>query len=109
MLLPRLWTRLGGRLLLGSPGRGGVLRQKRALLFSSSSSSTFGKEDEVRLKLFNSLTQKKEDFFQKIESSDDGNGKRRSRRISWYNCGPTVYDDAHLGHARYSCFFAFIL
>jgi cysteinyl-tRNA synthetase len=20
--------------------------------------------------------------------------------IRWYTCGPTVYDDAHLGHAR---------
>jgi len=25
---------------------------------------------------------------------------RDTRPISWYNCGPTVYDDAHLGHAR---------
>lgn len=22
------------------------------------------------------------------------------KRVSWYACGPTVYDDAHLGHAR---------
>ena len=22
------------------------------------------------------------------------------RVLSWYTCGPTVYDDAHLGHAR---------
>ena len=21
-------------------------------------------------------------------------------QITWYACGPTVYDDAHLGHAR---------
>jgi len=21
--------------------------------------------------------------------------------INWYSCGPTVYDDIHLGHARY--------
>jgi cysteinyl-tRNA synthetase len=21
-------------------------------------------------------------------------------RLTWYNCGPTVYDSAHLGHAR---------
>jgi len=23
-----------------------------------------------------------------------------SRRVTWYNCGPTVYDAAHMGHAR---------
>lgn len=23
-----------------------------------------------------------------------------SRQISWYTCGPTVYDSAHMGHAR---------
>jgi hypothetical protein len=23
-----------------------------------------------------------------------------SRQISWYTCGPTVYDSAHVGHAR---------
>ena len=25
---------------------------------------------------------------------------RNGRRIKWYNCGPTVYDAAHMGHAR---------
>ncbi|KDQ18769.1 hypothetical protein BOTBODRAFT_28275 [Botryobasidium botryosum FD-172 SS1] len=24
----------------------------------------------------------------------------RSRHIKWYNCGPTVYDASHIGHAR---------
>lgn len=24
------------------------------------------------------------------------------RRVTWYNCGPTVYDASHMGHARYS-------
>ena len=24
----------------------------------------------------------------------------RNQIITWYSCGPTVYDDAHLGHAR---------
>lgn len=22
--------------------------------------------------------------------------------MSWYNCGPTVYDASHMGHARYA-------
>jgi cysteinyl-tRNA synthetase len=27
-------------------------------------------------------------------------GGAHSKQISWYTCGPTVYDSAHLGHAR---------
>lgn len=22
--------------------------------------------------------------------------------VKWYNCGPTVYDASHMGHARYA-------
>lgn len=25
---------------------------------------------------------------------------QRPKQLTWYNCGPTVYDAAHLGHAR---------
>ena len=42
------------------------------------------------LMVYNSLTHKKEEFITK-----DG-----SRTVRWYTCGPTVYDAAHLGHAR---------
>lgn len=42
------------------------------------------------LKLFNTLTQSKEEFF--TNSGD--------RRVYWYMCGPTVYCDTHMGHAR---------
>ena len=38
----------------------------------------------------NSLCNKKVEFFTK--SGD--------RKLNWYMCGPTVYDSAHLGHAR---------
>lgn len=41
------------------------------------------------LKLFNSLTRKKEIFIPK-----NGN------KVHWYSCGPTVYDASHMGHAR---------
>ncbi|KAF2140151.1 uncharacterized protein K452DRAFT_288920 [Aplosporella prunicola CBS 121167] len=41
------------------------------------------------LKVYNSLTRTKTPFV-----PQDGN------KVSWYACGPTVYDDAHLGHAR---------
>ena len=41
------------------------------------------------LKLFNSLTRKKEQFV-----------SQHGRRVLWYSCGPTVYDSSHMGHAR---------
>lgn len=45
--------------------------------------------DSPHLKLFNSLTRKKEIFVPK-----NGN------KVRWYSCGPTVYDASHMGHAR---------
>ena len=41
------------------------------------------------MKLHNSYTNKVEDF-----TPIDGN------KVKMYVCGPTVYDNAHLGHAR---------
>lgn len=41
------------------------------------------------IKAYNSLTKSKEGL--DIDSS---------KTINWYACGPTVYDSAHLGHAR---------
>ncbi|CAI7626862.1 unnamed protein product [Penicillium glandicola] len=43
------------------------------------------------LKVWNSLTKSKTPFV-----PIDPAGKK----VVWYACGPTVYDDAHLGHAR---------
>ncbi|KKK23853.1 hypothetical protein AOCH_004522 [Aspergillus ochraceoroseus] len=43
------------------------------------------------LKIFNSLTRSKNSFV-----PIDPAGKK----VTWYSCGPTVYDDSHLGHAR---------
>ncbi|TIA53232.1 hypothetical protein D6C77_08203 [Aureobasidium pullulans] len=42
-----------------------------------------------KLKLWNSLTRSKVDFVPLKEG-----------KVSWYSCGPTVYDFSHLGHAR---------
>ncbi|KAF2841271.1 cysteinyl-tRNA synthetase [Patellaria atrata CBS 101060] len=50
---------------------------------------TNAKIPEIRI--YNSLTRQKELF---VPSDDEG------KKITWYACGPTVYDDAHLGHAR---------
>ncbi|KAF2746071.1 hypothetical protein M011DRAFT_425959 [Sporormia fimetaria CBS 119925] len=44
-----------------------------------------------KFKIYNSLTRTKVPF-----APLDPEGKT----VSWYSCGPTVYDDAHLGHAR---------
>ncbi|OJD33380.1 cysteinyl-trna synthetase [Diplodia corticola] len=47
------------------------------------------RSDLPPLHVYNSLTRSKVPFV-----PIDGN------KVSWYACGPTVYDDAHLGHAR---------
>jgi cysteinyl-tRNA synthetase len=43
----------------------------------------------TKLMIYNSLTRKKEVF-----TPQNGNN------ITWYSCGPTVYDASHMGHAR---------
>ncbi|SLM33526.1 cysteinyl-trna synthetase [Lasallia pustulata] len=43
------------------------------------------------LKIYNSLTRSKTPFVPL---------DWKNKNVSWYACGPTVYDDAHLGHAR---------
>ncbi|OTF76029.1 hypothetical protein BLA29_012536, partial [Euroglyphus maynei] len=46
-------------------------------------------KDVLKLELYNSLTREKNEF---VPISQ--------HRITWYNCGPTVYDSSHMGHAR---------
>lgn len=46
-------------------------------------------QSEPKLTLFNSLTRQKEEFV-----------SQKDKRVTWYNCGPTVYDASHMGHAR---------
>jgi cysteinyl-tRNA synthetase len=43
------------------------------------------------LRVFDSLVKEKTPF-----STSDPNGKT----VTWYTCGPTVYDEAHIGHCR---------
>jgi cysteinyl-tRNA synthetase len=45
-----------------------------------------------QLMLYNSLADAKVPFVPA--------GGPASRQVTWYGCGPTVYDSAHLGHAR---------
>ncbi|XP_055900435.1 cysteine--tRNA ligase, cytoplasmic-like isoform X1 [Biomphalaria glabrata] len=46
-------------------------------------------EGKSVLRLYNSLTRQKEEFV-----------PQSGHTITWYNCGPTVYDASHMGHAR---------
>ncbi|KAI3389179.1 hypothetical protein SNEBB_009733 [Seison nebaliae] len=41
------------------------------------------------LQVLNSLSKSKEEFI-----------PRNGNKVYWYSCGPTVYDQAHMGHAR---------
>jgi cysteinyl-tRNA synthetase len=54
-------------------------------------SAPVGKTSHPNLRIYNSLTRSKVPFV----PLDPG-----GQRVTWYACGPTVYDDAHLGHAR---------
>nr|XP_023397583.1 cysteine--tRNA ligase, cytoplasmic isoform X2 [Loxodonta africana] len=45
--------------------------------------------EPCKLRLYNSLTRNKDVFIPQ-------NGKK----VTWYCCGPTVYDASHMGHAR---------
>ncbi|XP_056870504.1 cysteine--tRNA ligase, cytoplasmic isoform X1 [Takifugu flavidus] len=45
--------------------------------------------DIPRLHLYNSLTRAKELFV-----------PQQGNKVTWYSCGPTVYDASHMGHAR---------
>ncbi|KAG8705726.1 hypothetical protein FRC08_001493, partial [Ceratobasidium sp. 394] len=47
------------------------------------------RNDEPVLKVYNSFTKSKTEFIPK-----------KGRNVTWYNCGPTVYDASHMGHAR---------
>ena len=42
-----------------------------------------------KLRVFNSLTNEK-DVFEPVDP----------QQVTWYTCGPTVYDVSHMGHAR---------
>lgn len=44
-----------------------------------------------RLKIYNSLTRRTDDFIPVDPKREE---------VTWYACGPTVYEDAHLGHAK---------
>lgn len=50
-------------------------------------------KEKCVLKVYNSLTRQKEKFVPIC-----------GKKVTWYSCGPTVYDASHMGHARYILF-----
>jgi cysteinyl-tRNA synthetase len=56
------------------------------------SPSNGGAAPTHKLELYNSLVDAKVPF---VPAAGPG-----STQITWYTCGPTVYDSAHMGHAR---------
>lgn len=90
---PRYLRQMAMRLPAPSP-----LRQVASLLphnarqnvtrFGSRSSGSIITSSPPQLRISNSFTKCLQDF------------EPSGRAITWYTCGPTVYDSAHLGHAR---------
>ncbi|XP_063294909.1 cysteine--tRNA ligase, cytoplasmic isoform X1 [Pelobates fuscus] len=46
-------------------------------------------KEQPKLRLYNSLTRNKDVFV-----------PQKGKKVTWYCCGPTVYDASHMGHAR---------
>ena len=77
--------------------------------FSRSFCTAERKDNEYgkSLRVFNSLTGRMEPFSVRRQTSSqntcgngDGTKSDSDCPVRWYSCGPTVYDSAHLGHAR---------
>ncbi|XP_036610995.1 probable cysteine--tRNA ligase, mitochondrial [Trichosurus vulpecula] len=95
-LTPALgWLRVAGR-WLALPTLAALVRRRPTGWLHSARCVCVGRGKEWRLplgqdtgvKIYNSLTQRKDPLI-----------LPRPEAISWYSCGPTVYDHAHLGHA----------
>ena len=73
-----------GRCLSTTNAVGGAVPREEAASVNSFLPESGSRQ---RVKLFNSLTKAKEPL-------------PRGKPLTWYTCGPTVYDHAHIGHAR---------
>lgn len=66
--------------------------------------------EEPVLKVYNSLTRSKASHYCYLDALNAQMSvditlqtefvPTNGRRVKWYNCGPTVYDSSHMGHAR---------
>ncbi|KAF6376003.1 cysteinyl-tRNA synthetase 2, mitochondrial [Rhinolophus ferrumequinum] len=85
-MLRKVGTRFGAQLLPATLGLGPGLRRKVSGARGQGWLQPAGYDTGV--KVYNSLTRRKDPLI--VGSAD---------AASWYSCGPTVYDHAHLGHA----------
>ena len=89
------------------------LLQRKSSSSSSSSSSTSSTRSAGGVTLFNSLSNSYKSVPLTISSRNDNDQGQdlelksksapplsKPKGLAWYTCGPTVYDSAHLGHAR---------
>ena len=62
-----------------------------------------GSPRALHLRAFNALTKKVDPILTPDHDAGNNNNNTNdaTKTLSWYICGPTVYDDAHLGHARW--------
>ncbi|KAG9117692.1 hypothetical protein FRC07_007353 [Ceratobasidium sp. 392] len=59
------------------------------------------RNEEPVLKVYNSLTKSKVQMPNNIPLPPQTEFvPKKGRNVTWYNCGPTVYDSSHMGHAR---------
>ncbi|XP_026349390.2 probable cysteine--tRNA ligase, mitochondrial [Ursus arctos] len=79
---------VGPRLLRAALGLGSGPGQARAASGARGQSWLQPAGHDTGVKVYNSLTRRKDPLI--VGSAD---------AASWYSCGPTVYDHAHLGHA----------
>jgi len=87
---------------IGSLGLGSSLRR----LSSRRNHSGVAGRDDISMR--NSLVAEPvTTLLEKIGNDNKGRSEgkpNKSKPLSWYSCGPTVYDASHLGHARtYVC------
>ncbi|KAK7893568.1 hypothetical protein WMY93_022720 [Mugilogobius chulae] len=88
-----MWNRAGTSMLFRSVVRAGVsidFVHIRTCHNHCIASKKWTKPDgyDTGIKVFNSLTKQKEPLI-----------LAKEKIATWYSCGPTVYDHAHLGHA----------
>ena len=57
------------------------------------------------MRIYNTLTRK----IDEIKVHDTGKSKIKGKRLKMFVCGPTVYDHAHIGHARTYVFFDMLM
>lgn len=92
-LMGRVFSSFSSVLVAASTGarRASTVVASTAVDSSSLSTTSRAVEPTRQLRIYNSLSRTKEAVVARHPLTQP---------LSWYQCGPTVYDSAHLGHAR---------